>query len=69
MIDLASMQVRIAATEKNGEAIFLVMNETRWDEWNILVIHSTGWYARTFPPGTSGAWNSEWLLANTVVIA
>ncbi len=69
MIELARMQVRLMATEKNGEAIFVVIDETPYEQWNILVIHSTDWYGRTFPPGFRGPWDTEWLRTNTVVIA
>ena len=69
MIEPAAMQVRLTASEGNGEAIFVVIDETRHEQWNVIIIHSTDWYARTFPPGTCGAWDTKWLRSNTVVIA
>lgn len=75
MIELAPMQVRLTSIEGVGEVIFVLIDKNLYDHknlldhWNVIIIHSTRWLGKTFPPGSSSALDAKWLQTNTVVIA
>lgn len=70
MIELAPMQVRLTSKEGVGEAIFVLIDNNLYNHlWNVIIIHSTLWFGKAFPTGSSSALAAKWLQTNTVVIA